>query len=208
MRFICSLVIFFAPNVFAVEIVDADNVLLQLEAKLASGKPLFVLGDKVLIDRRVESCEITCYDPEPGNIGGCGSICKVIPMVTERSVVSQDSHKSVIVGSEGFYEEVTVDEVKQCRGNLAFRFLKQLDNLFNFDGTLTLTNLSTFRFPLGEGTPNARLVEAFSVNGRFTPAGYKSSFAVKVSVIPTAPGIGQVALFSASGEVWFRLKDF
>ena len=209
MKLIALLVLFCAQSAFAVVIKDPNGVLTQVEALLANqSQPLFKVGDTVLVDRLVESCEIACHDPEPGTIGGCGSMCKEVPLVVDRTVAQVADGKAIITGQDGFYQEITDDQVKTCKANLGHIFITNLPTLFNFDGTALLTHLTSFDFPLGTGTAKERKEKAYSINGRFFPTGYQSSFDFKVSIIPTAPGVGQVALFSASGQVWFRLKDY
>ncbi|WP_413290017.1 hypothetical protein [Bdellovibrio sp. HCB337] len=202
-----------APGVSlaAISINDPQQVLAQLQSKMVAADfdSLFRLSETAQFDRFVESCEISCSDSSPGVIGGCGSICKNIASVYSRTVHQLDADKAVIYGAEdGYYEEISRDDIKTCNGSLMERYLANLDTVLNLQGTLTLYKFSTFELPLAKGTPRERKVVAHSVWGDFVPTGYKSSFEVKVSFVPTAPGVGQVAMLSASGQVYFRLKDF
>lgn len=209
LSFLCCLCV---PLVAGAELTieDPKGLVAQIEKKLASKsvEQLFKLGDQATFEQRVESCEISCSDPEPNSLGGCLSVCKVKPYETRRSVYSIDSSAVVISGDDGFYDSIAVDLIKKDQGNLALRMFRNLNQVFNFSGRLELTGLTQFQYPLAPNTPQSRKVEAFSMRASFTPDGYKTSFDLKISLIPTAPGLAQVAMLSVINEVYFKLKDY
>lgn len=214
-RFIISLVFYCSSLVphsagAEIKIEDPQGVIAQMEKKLAlkTIEQLFKLGSHATYEQRVESCEISCTDPEPNSLGGCLSVCKVKPYQTRRSVFSMDSASVVISGDDGFYDSISVDQIEQDQGNLGLRIFRNLNQVFNFSGRLQLTGLTQFQYPLAPNTPQARKVEAFSMRATFTPEGYKSSFDLKITLIPTAPGIAQVAMLSIMNEVYFKLQDY
>lgn len=195
-----------------VSIVDPKQVLVQLQAKMQATdfQSLFRVAESASFDRYAETCEISCVDPAPDSFGGCSNVCKLVPLTVTRAVLKiNEAGKAVIYGQEdGFYEEISADDLLTCHGSLAERFIANLDVYLNLSGTVTLEKFSTFELPVSQGTSRERKVTAYSVWGKFLISGLKQPFDFKVSLVPTAPGVGQVALFSAVGQVYFRLKDF
>lgn len=195
----------------AISVNDPLQILPQLRAKSLTPdfNSLFHVNDTATFDHYIESCEISCTDAGPDTLGGCTNACKIKPNVVTRSVLSMEDDKVVIYGKEdGFYEEISVDDIKTCNGSLVERVIANLDMHLNLQGVFTIEKFSTFELPLAEGTPRQRKVTAHSVWGSFALAGMASAFPVKVSFVPSAPGVGQVAMFSVLNTVYFRLKDF
>ena len=195
----------------AISVNDPLQILPQLRAKSLTPdfNSLFRVNDTATFDQYIESCEVSCTDSGPDSLGGCTNACKIKPNVVTRSVLSMENDKVVIYGKEdGFYEEISAGDIKTCNGSLVERMIANLDTHLNLQGVFTIEKLSTFELPLAEWTPRQRKVTAHSVWGSFAVAGMKSTFPIKVSFVPTAPGVGQVAMLSALSTVYFRLKDF
>ncbi|MGZ3745552.1 MAG: hypothetical protein ACXWRA_17255, partial [Pseudobdellovibrionaceae bacterium] len=168
-----------------VSINDPQQLLAQLQAKFQTTDflSLFRVAETASFDRYVESCEISCSESGPNTLGGCSNSCKEIPMTIHRSVLKMnEAGKAVIYGEEdGFYEEISPEDMLSCHGSLAERFISNLDSYLNLSGTVTLEKLSTFELPLAQNTSHERKVKAYSIWGKFLMTGSKQDFDFKVS---------------------------
>lgn len=183
---------------------DPHNILQTLQTKLQnpSFESLFQIGQKAIYDKYVEKCEIGCQDPNQTGMSGCWSSCTKRTLEVVREVHSISGGKAVIISNQGDYEEFSEDSVRLCKGNLAIPFMEQLSSLLNVEGQLTIEKLTEYKLPINNGT---RSIQAYSLWGQFLMTGYKTSFNVKVVVSPEAGGTGQIVMFSALNDVYFKL---
>lgn len=208
------IIIFLSQKSFAlITIIDPQNLISQTTQKLGSNsfEQLYAKGQKAIFNQYIESCEISCTDdtspsPNSPNISSCSSTCKEFTQDRIDEVLSVENNTAAVLSSLGDYYERTQQDVLKCEGNLSEIYLENLDNIFNFNGTLYLLKMTQFKLEILDHEAK-RTIEVFSLWGSFQMNGMKSAkFPVKISVAANIPGAAQIVMFSVMDRVWFKLK--
>lgn len=191
-------------------LLDKNNVLKQLNSLLPqkSFEQAYTCESKANYQMIVQECQLQCQRFD--NSHWCQMACKTSTEIFGDRVVGECSADAIdIYADDGSVMTVLKSEFDKYQGNVLAEFLhNQFFSFIAHPGTLELESIKKAQYTLARGKPNQRVVAAYHVFGKYGLPGYEGEWKVIMTIVPEAPGVGQIARLRIGDKTWFLLHDY